>query len=37
MTALILSVREAVPARTSGLSTAIVGLLAWGGMGLGGY
>ena len=37
MTALILSVREAVPARSVGLSTAIVGLLAWGGMGLGGY
>jgi MFS family permease len=37
MTTLILSVREAVPARTAGLSTAIVGLLAWIGMGLGGY
>ena len=37
MTALVLSVREAVPARAAGLSTAIVGLLAWGGMGLGGY
>lgn len=37
MTALILSVREAVPARSVGLSTSIVSLLAWGGMGLGGY
>jgi MFS family permease len=37
MTALILSVREAVPARSAGISTAVVGLLAWGGMGLGGY
>jgi len=37
MTALILSVREAVPARAAGLSTAIATLLAWVGMGLGGY
>jgi MFS family permease len=37
MTALILCVREAAPARSAGLATAIVGLLAWGGMGLGGY
>ena len=37
MTALILSVREAVPARSAGISTALVGLLAWSGMGLGGY
>jgi len=37
MTALILSVREAVPARTAGLSTAIATLLAWIGMGFGGY
>jgi MFS family permease len=37
MTALILSVRDAVPARSAGLATAIVGLLAWGGMGVGGY
>jgi len=37
MTTLILSVREAVPARSVGLSTAIVTMLAWAGMGLGGY
>jgi len=37
MTALILSVREAVPARNAGLSTAIATLLAWIGMGFGGY
>jgi MFS family permease len=37
MTALILSVREAVPAKSVGLSTAVVTMLAWAGMGLGGY
>lgn len=37
MTALVLCVRAAVPARTAGLSTAIVGMLAWAGMGIGGY
>lgn len=36
MTALNLSVREAVPSRSVGLYTAIVGLLAWAGMGTGG-
>jgi MFS family permease len=37
MTALLLSVREAVPARSAGIATATVTLLAWIGMGLGGY
>jgi MFS family permease len=37
MTTLTLSVRAAVPARSAGLSLAVVGLLAWSGMGLGGY
>jgi MFS family permease len=37
MTGLLLSVREAVPARATGISIATVTLLAWLGMGLGGY
>jgi MFS family permease len=37
MTGLLLSVREAVPARVTGISIATVTLLAWIGMGLGGY
>jgi MFS family permease len=37
MTTLTLSVRAAVPARYAGISMAVVGLLAWLGMGLGGY
>jgi MFS family permease len=37
MTGLLLSVREAVPARATGISIATVTLLAWIGMGLGGY
>jgi MFS family permease len=36
MTALNLSVREAVPWKSAGLSTAVVGMLAWAGMGAGG-
>jgi MFS family permease len=36
MTALNLSVREAVPSTSVGTYTAIVGLLAWAGMGAGG-
>jgi hypothetical protein len=34
---LILCIREAVPARSAGLTTALVGLFAWLGMGSGGY
>jgi MFS family permease len=37
MTSLIVTVREAVPARMVGTATAFVGLLAWLGMGIGGY
>lgn len=37
MTSLVVCVREAVPARSAGLATSMVGLLAWLGMGLGGY
>ncbi|MBM3528729.1 MAG: MFS transporter [Alphaproteobacteria bacterium] len=37
MTTLTLSVRAAVPVRYAGISMAVVGLLAWLGMGLGGY
>jgi MFS family permease len=37
MTTLILSVRSVVTARVAGLSTSIVGLLAWGGMAVGGF
>jgi predicted MFS family arabinose efflux permease len=37
MTTMLLCVRAAVPPRAAGLSTAIVTLLAWGGMGVGGY
>jgi MFS family permease len=37
MTGLLLSVREAVPARATGISIATVTLLAWAGMGVGGY
>ena len=37
MTALILCVRAAVPSRVAGLAMAVVGFLAWAGMGVGGY
>ena len=37
MTALVLCVRAAVPPRIAGTAMAVVGLLAWGGMGIGGY
>jgi predicted MFS family arabinose efflux permease len=37
MTSLILCIREAVPSRSAGLSTALVGMFAWIGMGSGGY
>jgi MFS family permease len=37
MTSLILAVREAVPASHVGRSTGIVGMIAWLGMGAGGY
>ena len=37
MTSLVLCVREAVPARVAGFSTAIVSMFAWLGMGSGGY
>jgi predicted MFS family arabinose efflux permease len=37
MTTLLLCVRAAVPPRAAGLSTAVVTMLAWGGMGIGGY
>ena len=37
MTSLILAVREAVPAGYVGRSTGIVGMIAWLGMGAGGY
>lgn len=37
MTSLILCVREAVPSRSAGLATALVGMAGWIGMGGGGY
>jgi MFS family permease len=37
MTGLLLCVREAVPARATGISIATVTLLAWAGMGIGGF
>jgi MFS family permease len=37
MTSLLLCVREAVPARSAGIATAVIGLLAWAGMGIGAY
>jgi MFS family permease len=37
MTALVLCVRAAVPPRIAGSAMAVVGLLAWSGMGIGGY
>jgi uncharacterized protein (DUF3820 family) len=37
MTTLLLCVREAVPARSAGISTAVIMLLAWAGMGFGAY
>jgi MFS family permease len=37
MTSLILCIRDAVPARAAGLSTAVVTMFAWFGMGSGGY
>lgn len=37
MTALVLCVRACVRPRIAGLAMAIVGLFAWGGMGVGGY
>jgi MFS family permease len=37
MTSLVLCVRAAVPPRIAGRAVAVVSLLAWGGMGLGGY
>ena len=37
MTALVLCVRAAVPAKIAGFGMAVVGLFAWGGMGVGGY
>jgi MFS family permease len=37
MTTLLLCVREAVPARSAGTATAVIGLLAWAGMGVGAY
>ena len=37
MTTLLLCVREAVPARSTGTATAVIGLLAWAGMGIGAY
>jgi MFS family permease len=37
MTCLIVCVREAVPARSYGFATAVVGMAAWFGMGTGGY
>jgi len=37
MTALVLCVRASVPARMAGFSMALVGMLAWAGMGFGGY
>jgi MFS family permease len=37
MTMLLLCVREAVPARSAGISTAVIMLLAWAGMGVGAY
>lgn len=37
MTALVLCVRASVPARMAGFGMALVGMLAWAGMGFGGY
>jgi MFS family permease len=37
MTSLILCIRDAVPPRAAGLSTALVTMFAWFGMGSGGY
>jgi MFS family permease len=37
MTMFLLCVREAVPARSAGISTAFIMLLAWAGMGVGAY
>jgi predicted MFS family arabinose efflux permease len=37
MTALVLCVRASVPARMAGFGMALVGTLAWAGMGFGGY
>ncbi|MEJ1159008.1 MFS transporter [Prosthecomicrobium sp. N25] len=37
MTALVCCTRDAVPARRLGTAMSVVGLLAWGGMGAGGY
>lgn len=37
MTVLNLCVRDATPQRAAGFSTALVGLFAWAGMGIGGY
>ena len=37
MTALVLCVRAAVPPRIAGIAMAVMGLLAWGGMGVGAY
>jgi MFS family permease len=37
MTCLIMCVREAVPARSYGFATAVVGMAAWFGMGTGGF
>jgi MFS family permease len=37
MTALVLCVRASVPSKIAGLGMAVVGLFAWGGMGVGGY
>ena len=37
MTMFLLCVREAVPARSTGISTAFIMLLAWAGMGVGAY
>ena len=37
MTALVLGVRASVPSRVAGFAMAVVGMLAWAGMGFGGY
>lgn len=37
MTCLLICVREAVPSRSYGLATAVVGMAGWLGMGTGGY
>jgi hypothetical protein len=37
MTALVCAVRDAVPRAAIGRAMAVVSLLAWGGMGAGGY